>query len=336
MKVSKYLNALLDKAKQNPQTIVLPEGEDLRILEAANFLNEVKAVKPIILGNPEEIKAQFAAHNWNLDGIELLDPSKSPRLKEYTDLLYNLRKEKGMTEEEAAKTALNPNYFGTLMIKAGHADGMVSGANHSTADTVRPALQIIKSARKDRGVSSFLILVANDKPYIFSDCAIVIDPTDKELCDIALGAAESALQFGLEPKVAMLSFSTKGSGKGESVDKVKRATEMAKAALAGDEYKGLNIKLDGEMQADAALDAVVAKKKAPGSDVAGEANVLIFPDINAGNIGYKMLQRFYGSEAYGPMLQGLNAPVNDLSRGALVEDIVGVIAITALQAMNKK
>ncbi len=336
MKVSKYLNALLDKAKQNPQTIVLPEGEDLRILEAANFLNEVKAVKPIILGNPEEIKAQFAAHNWNLDGIELLDPSKSPRLKEYTELLYNLRKEKGMTEEEAAKTALNPNYFGTLMIKAGHADGMVSGANHSTADTVRPALQIIKSARKDRGVSSFLILVANDKPYIFSDCAIVIDPTDKELCDIALGAAESALQFGLEPKVAMLSFSTKGSGKGESVDKVKRATEMAKAALAGDEYKGLNIKLDGEMQADAALDAVVAKKKAPGSDVAGEANVLIFPDINAGNIGYKMLQRFYGSEAYGPMLQGLNAPVNDLSRGALVEDIVGVIAITALQAMNKK
>lgn len=336
MKVSKYLNALLDKAKQNPQAIVLPEGEDLRILEAANFLNEVKAVKPIILGNPEEIKAQFAAHNWNLDGIELLDPSKSPRLKEYTELLYNLRKEKGMTEEEAAKTALNPNYFGTLMIKAGHADGMVSGANHSTADTVRPALQIIKSARKDRGVSSFLILVANDKPYIFSDCAIVIDPTDKELCDIALGAAESALQFGLEPKVAMLSFSTKGSGKGESVDKVKRATEMAKAALAGDEYKGLNIKLDGEMQADAALDAVVAKKKAPGSDVAGEANVLIFPDINAGNIGYKMLQRFYGSEAYGPMLQGLNAPVNDLSRGALVEDIVGVIAITALQAMNKK
>ncbi len=336
MKVSKYLNALLEKAKQSPQTIVLPEGEDARILEAANFLNEQKAVKPVILGNPEEIKAHFAANNWKLDGIELVDPAKSPRLPEYTELLYNLRKEKGMTPEEAAKTALNPNYFGTLMIKAGHADGMVSGANHSTADTVRPALQIIKSARKDRAVSSFLILVANDKPYIFSDCAIVIDPTDKELCDIALGAAESALQFGLEPKVAMLSFSTKGSGKGDSVDKVKRATEMAKAALAGDEYKGMNIKLDGELQADAALDAVVAKKKAPGSDVAGEANVLIFPDINAGNIGYKMLQRFYGSEAYGPMLQGLNAPVNDLSRGALVEDIVGVIAITALQAMNKK
>ena len=174
--------------------------------------------------------------------------------------------------------------------------------------------------------------MANAKPYLFSDCAIMINPTDREMADIALDAAESALKFGMEPKVAMLSYSTYGSGKGESVDKVKRATEMAKADLQKPEYQGLNIKLDGEMQADAALNDVVGRKKAPGSEVAGQANVLIFPCLEAGNIGYKMLQRLCGCEAYGPMLQGLNAPVNDLSRGALVEDIVGVIAITALQA----
>ena len=267
-----------------------------------------------------------------MDGIEVIKPENSPRLPEYTQLLYELRKEKGLSQEDAAKLALNYNYFGTLMIKSGHADGMVSGANHSTADTVRPALQIIKSAKKGRAVSSCLILVANDKPYLFSDCAIMINPTDREMADIALDAAESALKFGMEPKVAMLSYSTYGSGKGESVDKVKRATEMAKADLQKPEYQGLNIKLDGEMQADAALNDVVGRKKAPGSEVAGQANVLIFPCLEAGNIGYKMLQRLCGCEAYGPMLQGLNAPVNDLSRGALVEDIVGVIAITALQA----
>ena len=240
-----------------------------------------------------------------------------------------------MTEEEAAKTVLNPNYFGTLMIKAGDADGMVSGANHSTADTVRPALQIIKSAKKGASVSSLLILVHNDKPYILADCAIIIDPTDKEMADTALEAAKNAVKFGMEPKVAMLTFSTKGSGKGDQVDKVRRATEIALEALKNDpDYNGLNIKLDGELQADAALDAVVGAKKAPGSEVAGKANVLVFPDLASGNISYKMLQRICGCEAYGPMLQGLNAPVNDLSRGALVEDIVRMIAITCIQAQK--
>lgn len=329
---SKYLNSLLTQAAKDRKTIVLPEGEDLRVLKAAHLITEAKAANIIILGDPKQIEADFAKNGWSLDEIELVEIAKSPRLAEYVELLYNLRKEKGLSHEEAEKLAQTPNYFGTLMIKAGHADGMVSGANHSTADTVRPALQIIKSANKDRAVSSFLILVANDKPYIFSDCAIVIDPSDKELCDIALGAAKSAVQFGLDPKVAMLSFSTKGSGKGDSVDKVRRATEMAQAALQTEEFKNLDIKLDGELQADAALDMVVANKKAPGSDVAGQANVLIFPDLNSGNIGYKLLQRLGGCEAYGPMLQGLNAPVNDLSRGAFAEDIVGVIAITALQA----
>ena len=306
---SAYLNGLVARARSDVKTIVLPEGEDERILKAAHLITAEKAAKIIILGDVESVKKYFANNNWSMDDIELINPAESANLEKYAKLLYELRKEKGMTEEEAAKMALNPNYFGTLMIKAGDADGMVSGANHSTADTVRPALQIIKAAKKGASVSSLLILVHNDKPYILADCAIIIDPTDKEMADTALEAGKNAIKFGMEPKVAMLTFSTKGSGKGDQVDKVRRATEIA-------------------------LDAVVGAKKAPGSEVAGKANVLIFPDLASGNISYKMLQRICGCEAYGPMLQGLNAPVNDLSRGALVEDIVGMIAITCIQAQK--
>lgn len=331
---STFIKDVLARAKQHYKTIVLPEGEDLRVLKAAHIINKDKICKIIILGDEAQIKADFAKNGWDLTGIELINPATSPRLEEYASLLFELRKSKGMTEEEAKKTALIPNYFGTLMIKSGHADGMVSGANHSTADTVRPALQIIKSAHKDRAVSSFLVMVSNDKPYVFSDCAITINPSTKELADIALETSLSAEKFGIEPKVAMLSFSTYGSGKGEQVDKVVEATKLAKEALQSDEFKNMKIELDGELQADAALDMVVARKKAPASHVAGNANVLIFPNLEAGNIGYKLLQRLGGCEAYGPMLQGLNAPVNDLSRGAFAEDIVGVIAITALQAVK--
>lgn len=333
--LSKYLNGLINKAAENVKTVVLPEGEDERVLKAAHIIADAKAAKVIILGNEAQIKQHFAGNGWSMDGIEVITPETSPRLAEYTELLYNLRKEKGMTPEQAAEMAKNYTYFGTLMIKAGHADGMVSGANHSTADTIRPALQIIKSARKDRSVSSFLIMISNDTPYLFSDCGVIINPTEKELCDIALTAAETAIQFGIEPKVAMLSFSTRGSGKGETVDKVRNATAMAQEALKKPEYQGLGIEIDGEMQADAALDKVVAHKKAPDSHVAGNARVLVFPNIEAGNIGYKLLQRLGGCEAYGPMLQGLNAPINDLSRGAFAEDIAGVIAITCLQANHK-
>ena len=331
---STFIKDVLARAKQHYKTIVLPEGEDLRVLKAAHIINKDKICKIIILGDEAQIKADFAKNGWDLSGIELINPATSPRLEEYASLLFELRKSKGMTEEEAKKTALIPNYFGTLMIKSGHADGMVSGANHSTAVTVRPALQIIKSAHKDRAVSSFLVMVSNDKPYVFSDCAITINPSAKELADIALETSLSAEKFGIEPKVAMLSFSTYGSGKGEQVDKVVEATKLAKEALQSDEFKNMKIELDGELQADAALDMVVARKKAPASHVAGNANVLIFPNLEAGNIGYKLLQRLGGCEAYGPMLQGLNAPVNDLSRGAFAEDIVGVIAITALQAVK--
>ena len=332
--LSKYLTDVMNKASQNVKTIVLPEGEDNRVLKAAHIVAEAKAAKIIILGDEAEIKQYFAQNNWSMEDIKVIKPETDENLQKYTKLLYDLRKEKGMTEEEAAKTALNYNYFGTLMVKAGDADGMVSGANHSTADTVRPALQIIKSARKDRGVSSFLILVSNDEPYLFSDCGVVINPNEKELADIALTSAETAIQFGIEPKVAMLSYSTYGSGKGEAVDKVKAATMLAKEALKADEYKDMGIELDGELQVDAALDAVVAVKKAPESHVAGKAKVLIFPNLEAGNISYKLLQRLGGCEAYGPVLQGLNAPVNDLSRGAFAEDIAGVIAITCLQAQH--
>lgn len=329
---SKYILSLLEKTKKDLKTIVLPEGEDERVLTAAHIISEEKAANIVILGDVEKMQAFFASHNWNADGIKFIQPEKSEHLSEYIELLYNLRKEKGLSHEDAEKLALNYNYFGTLMIKSGHADGMVSGANHSTADTVRPALQIIKSAKKGRSASSFFIMLSNGTPYIFSDCGIIINPNEQELADIALDAAETALHFGIEPNVAMLSFSTKGSGKGDEVEKVKRATEIAKQALLSDEYKNLGIKLDGELQADAALDSVVAAKKAPNSEVAGKARVLIFPSLEAGNICYKMLQRLGGCEAYGPILQGLNAPVNDLSRGCFAEDIVGAIAITCLQA----
>lgn len=334
MSTSNYLNNLIQKAKPYQKTIVLPEGEDERILKAAHIIAEKEAANLIILGDEAQIKEYFDKNNWNMNRISVIKPETSPKLQDYANLLFELRKAKGMTEEQALQTAKNYNYFGTLMVKAGDADGMLSGANHSTADTVRPALQIIKSAHKDRGVSAALISVKDDEAYLLSDCAVVIDPTDKELCDIALTSAETALQFGIEPRIAMLSYSTRNSGKGDSVDKVKRATQMALEALNTEEYAGKGIELDGEMQADAALNDVVAHKKAPDSHVAGKAKVLIFPNLDAGNIGYKLLQRIGGCESYGPMLQGLNAPVNDLSRGSLVEDIVGMIAITALQSVH--
>ncbi len=334
MKESNYLKNLLLKAKKYQKTIVLPEGEDERILKAAHIIADEEVASLIILGDETQIKEYFAKNNWSMNRISVIKPETSAKLQSYANLLFELRKAKGMTEEQALETAKNYNYFGTLMVKAGDADGMLSGANHSTADTVRPALQIIKSAHKDRGVSAALISVKDDEAYLLSDCAVVIDPTDKELCDIALTSAETALQFGIEPKIAMLSYSTRSSGKGDSVDKVKRATAMAQEALKTEEYAGKGIELDGEMQADAALNDVVAHKKAPDSHVAGKAKVLIFPNLDAGNIGYKLLQRIGGCESYGPMLQGLNAPVNDLSRGSLVEDIVGMIAITALQSVH--
>lgn len=329
-----YLTSLIERAKILGKTIVLPEGEDERVLNAGYIAATEHLADIIILGDEAEINAFFEKKGGKPENITVINPITSPDLQKYANILYELRKDKGMTEEDALKTAKNNTYFGTLMIKAGYADGMVSGANHSTADTVRPALQIIKSARKDRGVSSFFIMVSNGKPYILSDGGLVINPTDVELAGIAISAAESAIQFGIKPTAAMLSFSTKGSAKGEDVDKVVRATKIAQEILNSEEYKNSPIKIDGELQADAALVPEVARKKAPNSEVAGQAEVLVMPDLDAGNICYKMLQRLGNCEAYGPILQGLNAPINDLSRGAFVEDIVGAIAITCIQAQK--
>ena len=329
-----FIQKLIAKSQKDIKTIVLPEGEDERVLQAAHEIAVLKAAKIVILGKIAEIKAYFENKGWDFDGIELIEPEKSPKFNQYADMFYEMRKEKGITPEDALKQMSNYNYFGTMMIKAGDADGMVSGANHSTADTVRPALQIIKSRKKGRSVSSGFIIVAQGEPFVFSDCGVIIDPTVQELADIAIDAAETAIQFDIEPKVAMLSFSTKGSAKHEKIDKVVEATKLAKQQLELPEYQNRGIEIDGELQLDAAVDALVAAKKAKGSAVAGKARVLIFPDINAGNIGYKLCQRLGGAEAYGPFLQGLKAPVNDLSRGALVEDIVGMIAFTCVQAQK--
>ncbi len=335
MTTSPYIASLIKKAQTLGKTIVLPEGEDERVLQAAHAAAEQKVAKIIILGNDDEIRKYYTEHGWNFDGIEIINPATSPKLQKYAQLLFELRKAKGMSEETAMQTVLNSNYFGTMMVKAGDADGMVSGANHSTADTVRPALQIIKSRRADRVASSMFIMVDREgRTFYLSDCAVNINPSAKELSDIALSSAESVIQFGDTPKIAMLSYSTYGSGKGEGVDKVREATALAKEALKAPEYAGRNIILDGELQADAALNEVVASKKAPNSPIAGHANTLIFPNIEAGNIGYKLLQRLGGAEMYGPMLQGLNAPINDLSRGCFAEDILGMIAITVLQTQK--
>ena len=331
--MSEFINGIVAKAQQGYKTIVLPEGEDERVIEAAYSIEEQKIAKVILLGNEEQIKGDFAKRNWDLGNVEIINPETSEKLNEYAELFYELRKEKGVSREDALKIAKDANYFGTLMMKAGHADGMVSGAAHSTADTVRPALQIIKSSRKDMGVSSFFLMNKDESTFIFADCAITPNPNEQELANIAIQAAQTAVQFGVTPDVAMLSYSTYGSGKGEMVDKVQKATNIVKEMAASDEFKSLEINIDGELQADAALVEKVANLKAPGSSVAGHAKVLIFPDLNAGNIAYKLVQRLGGYEAFGPVLQGLKAPINDLSRGCSAEDIVYTVALTAVQAM---
>jgi len=329
----KFIDGVIAKAKQGYKTIVLPEGEDIRVLEAAHIATKERIAKIIILGDEAEIKNNFVSHGWSLEGIEIINPLTSDKAGEYARLFYELRKEKGVSEEDAAKTVKNANYFGTLMIKAGDCDGMVSGAAHSTADTVRPALQVVKSARKDMAVSAFFFMSKDDKTFIFADSGLTPNPDEKGLADIAMQSAQTAVQFGIKPDVAMLSYSTYGSAKGELVEKVQNATKIAKE-LAKGEFAELGVKVDGELQADAALVDSVAKSKAPGSEVAGHAKVLVFPDLNAGNIAYKLVQRLGGYEAYGPILQGLGGPINDLSRGCSAQDIVGAIAITAVQAMK--
>ncbi|MBR2823898.1 MAG: phosphate acetyltransferase [Clostridia bacterium] len=325
-----------EKARRNRKRIALPEGEEKRTVQAAARIWREGLAEPILIGNPERIRETAKETGTDLDGIETVDPASSVRRAAYADTLYELRKSKGLTREEAEKLALDPMYYGILMVKCGDADGLVSGAEHTTGDMLRPALQIIKTRPGIRIVSSSFLMSCPNRDLgengllVYADCVVVPNPTADELAQIAVSAAETArVLCGIEePRVAMLSFSTKGSARHELVDKVRQATEIAHR-MAPD------LILDGEMQFDAALVPEVGRSKAPGSPVAGRANVLIFPDLQSGNIGYKITQRIGGAECFA-VLQGLAAPCNDLSRGCSVEDIVNTVVLTAVQAGGGK
>lgn len=328
-----FIDVIKERAKQDKKRIVLPESMDRRTFEAAANVLKEGVAELIIIGTPEEVKAN--SEGLDISKATIIDPHTYEKTNEYIDLLVELRKNKGMTKEEATKLLLNEYmFYACIMVKAGDADGVVSGACHSTANTLKPALQIIKTKPGTKLVSAFFLMVVpdcelgEDGTFVFGDCGLNQNPNPEELAAIALSSAESfKLLVGKEPRVAMLSHSSMGSAKHADVDKVVEATKIAKE-LAPD------LLLDGELQADAAMVPSVGASKAPNSKVAGCANVLIFPDLDAGNIGYKLVQRLAKAEAYGPMTQGIAMPVNDLSRGCSAKDIEGVIAITAVQCQN--
>lgn len=317
--------ALTEKLNRKAVRLVFTEGTDPRILEAADRLLRSTRVKPVLVGGEAEIRATAAAGGFSVDGAEFCDPASDPRMGELTERLYALRRGK-MTEEECRASLQKGNYYGTMLVAAGRADALLGGATYSTADTVRPALQIVKTKPGNRAVSScFLLTRPGDdglEMLAMGDCAINIKPTEEELAEIAVETAATAKKFGLSPKVAFLSYSTLGSGKGEDVDKMRRACALAKALAP-------ELPMDGELQFDAAVSPTVASTKCPGSPVAGRANTFVFPDLNAANIGYKIAQRLGGFDAYGPILQGLNAPINDLSRGCNASEVYAMALITA-------
>lgn len=316
---------LLAVLKANPRRLVFTEGPDPRILEAASRLHKEKILTPVLIGVPGEVEAAAKTHGFDIAGIEIIDPAAYADIDEMVEKMVELRKGK-MTAEDCRKALSKGNYFGTMLVAMGKADALLGGATYSTADTVRPALQLVKTKPGNKIVSSCFIMVrerdGQEEKYAMGDCAINITPSEDELVEIAIESARTAKAFGIDPKVAMLSYSTMGSGAGESVDRVKNATAKAKAAAP-------DLAIDGELQFDAAFSPVVAKTKCKGSPVAGQANTFIFPDINAGNIGYKIAQRLGGFAAYGPILQGLNAPINDLSRGCDAEEVYQMSIITA-------
>ena len=329
-----FIDVLKDRARASIKTIVLPETEDMRTLEATEKILKEGFAKVILVGNVDAVKKSAAEGGFDISGAEIVDPATSEKTAAYIEKLVELRQKKGMTPEQAKEILMNQYlYYGVMMVKMGDADGMVSGACHSTADTLRPCLQILKTKPGTKLVSAFFLMVVPDCEYgangtfVFADSGLVQNPDPEELAAIAASSAESfELLVGEEPVVAMLSHSTKGSAKHADVTKVVEATQIAKEAHP-------ELKLDGEFQLDAAIVPSVGASKAPGSPVAGKANVLVFPDLDAGNIGYKLTQRLAKAEAYGPVTQGIAKPVNDLSRGCSADDIVGVVAITAVQCL---
>ena len=321
---------LINILKKNPKKIVFTEGEDARILEASSRLLASNFLHPILIGNAEKIAIAAEECGFNIRGAEIIDPEHFDRMDEMVDLLCELRKKKGITPERAREILLQAIYFGTMLVKMGIADALLGGATYSTADTVRPALQLIKTKPENNIVSSCFILVrpsatGENEVLAMADCAINIEPNEDELVEIAGEAAECAKIFGVDPQIAFLSYSTHGSGKGDAVDKMRNAAEKTRA-------KYPELPIDGELQFDAAVSPRVARTKCPESKVAGHANTFIFPDINAGNIGYKIAQRMGNFDAYGPILLGLNAPVNDLSRGCNASEVYSMAIITAALA----
>lgn len=316
---------LLAVLRANPRRLVFTEGPDPRILEAASRLHKEKILTPVLIGVPEEVETAAKNHGFDIAGIEIINPAAYAGIDEMVEKMVALRKGK-MTAEDCRKALSKGNYFGTMLVAMGKADALLGGATYSTADTVRPALQLVKTKPGNKIVSSCFIMVrerdGQEEKYAMGDCAINITPSEDELVEIAIESARTAKAFGIDPKVAMLSYSTMGSGAGESVELVRNATAKAKAAAP-------DLAIDGELQFDAAFSPVVAQTKCKGSPVAGQANTFIFPDINAGNIGYKIAQRLGGFAAYGPILQGLNAPINDLSRGCDAEEVYQMSIITA-------
>ncbi len=322
-----FTYGLFEQARSNRQKIVLPESSDDRILRATEILLRRDVVDIILLGNPETIYRQSGTLRLDINGATIIDPNKSDLSEKFSQRLYEMRKAKGLTLDAARDTMEHPNYFATMMINEGMADGMVSGATHTTADTVRPALQIIKTKPGISIVSSIFFMCLDTKVLVYGDCAVNLDPNAEDLAQIAISSAETAAQFGIEPRVAMLSYSTGDSGSGPDVEKVRKASSIAQSLRP-------DLLIEGPIQYDAAIDKSVASKKLPGSKVAGKATVFIFPDLNTGNNTYKAVQRSTGALAIGPILQGLRLPVNDLSRGCLVDDIVNTVVITAIQAQE--
>ena len=326
-----FIESLYERAREHPATIILPEAEDERTLQAAVLIRKLRVAEVVLVGNREQIETDLKQIG-SVGEFEIVDPSVAPSLDEFVQDYFEMRKSKGMTLEEARAAMLKPIPHGIMMVHKKKGDGLVAGAIHSTGDTLRPALQILRTAPGIKTVSSFFFMTLGENTYLFADCGLVEDPNAEQLAEIAVCTAQSAISFGIEPTVAMLSYSTKGSAKSHLTEKVVAATQLAQS-LAKERFGADSpVRIDGELQGDSALVEAVGKRKAPTSEVAGKAKVLIFPDLNSGNIAYKLVERLGGASAYGPIVQGLRLPANDLSRGCSAEDIVGVAAVTAIQA----